>query len=76
MVMQSRALESIAYSGELGVRQLIQDAYYWPDEGRRLTRWLRWAAALTCAGVTWHTPSMTKNADPLCAPGPHLPAAS
>jgi len=30
-VVQSRALESIAYSGELGVRQLIQDAYYSPD---------------------------------------------
>ena len=31
-VVQSRALESIAYSGELGVRQLIEDAYYSPDE--------------------------------------------
>lgn len=36
-VVQSRALESIAYSGELGVRQLIEDAYYSPDETRRLS---------------------------------------
>jgi hypothetical protein len=35
--VQSRALESIAYSGELGVRQLIEDAYYSPDETRRLS---------------------------------------
>jgi HEAT repeat protein len=36
-VVKSRALESIAYSGELGVRQLIEDAYYSPDESRRLS---------------------------------------
>jgi hypothetical protein len=36
-LVQSRALESIAYSGELGVRQLIEDAYYSPDETRRLS---------------------------------------
>jgi HEAT repeat protein len=36
-VVKSRALESIAYSGELGVRQLIEDAYYSPDEARRLS---------------------------------------
>ena len=36
-VVQSRALESIAYSGELGVRQLIENAYYSPDESRRLS---------------------------------------
>jgi HEAT repeat protein len=35
--VQCRALESIAYSGELGVRQLIEDAYYSPDETRRLS---------------------------------------
>jgi hypothetical protein len=35
--VQSRALESIAFSGELGVRQLIEDAYYSPDETRRLS---------------------------------------
>jgi hypothetical protein len=36
-LVKSRALESIAYSGELGVRQLIEDAYYSPDESRRLS---------------------------------------
>jgi hypothetical protein len=36
-LVKSRALESIAYSSELGVRQLIEDAYYSPDETRRLS---------------------------------------
>lgn len=35
--VQCRALESIAYSGELGVRQLIEDAYYSPEDERRLS---------------------------------------
>ncbi len=34
--VQRRALESIAYSGEVGVRQLIEDAYYSPYEELRL----------------------------------------
>jgi HEAT repeat protein len=37
IVVQAPALESIAYSGELGVRQLIEEAYYSPDEVRRLS---------------------------------------
>jgi hypothetical protein len=36
-LVQAPALESIAYSGELGVRQLIEEAYYSPDEVRRLS---------------------------------------
>ncbi|MCX6045577.1 MAG: HEAT repeat domain-containing protein [Chloroflexi bacterium] len=35
--VQSQALESIAYSGEAGVRQLIEDAYYSPDEEIRVS---------------------------------------
>lgn len=35
--VQSRALESIAYSGETGVRQLIEDAYYSPEEEMRVS---------------------------------------
>lgn len=35
--VQCRALESIAYSGETGVRQLIEDAYYSPEEESRLS---------------------------------------
>jgi HEAT repeat protein len=35
--VKARALESIAYSGELGVRQLIEEAYYSPDEMQRLS---------------------------------------
>ena len=35
--VQARALESIAYSGETGIRQLIEDAYYSPDEELRVS---------------------------------------
>jgi hypothetical protein len=37
VAVQSRALESIAYSGETGVRQLIEDAYYSPHEPLRVS---------------------------------------
>lgn len=37
LAVQARALESIAYSGETGVRQLIEDHYYSPDEELRLS---------------------------------------
>ncbi|HAJ34091.1 MAG TPA: hypothetical protein DCL15_00145 [Chloroflexi bacterium] len=36
IIVQRRALESIAYSGEIGVRQFIEDAYYSPYEELRL----------------------------------------
>ena len=35
--VQCRALESIAFSGETGVRQLIEDAYYSPYEEMRVS---------------------------------------
>ena len=35
--VRSRALESIAYSGEVGIRQLIEDAYYDPTEEMRVS---------------------------------------
>jgi len=35
--VQASALESIAYSGETGVRQLIEDSYYSPDEELRVS---------------------------------------
>lgn len=35
--IQCRALESLAYSGEMGVRQLIEDAYYSPHEELRVS---------------------------------------
>lgn len=35
--VRRRALESIAYSGEAGVRQLIEDGYYSPDEEMRVS---------------------------------------
>lgn len=35
--VRSRALESIAYSGDTGVRQLIEDAYYSPSETMRVS---------------------------------------
>ncbi len=35
--VQARALESIAYSGENGVRQLIEDNYYSPEEELRIS---------------------------------------
>jgi HEAT repeat protein len=37
VAVQARALESIAYSGETGVRQLIEDSYYSPDEELRVS---------------------------------------
>ncbi len=37
VAVQSPALESIAYSGETGVRQLIEDAYYSPEEEMRVS---------------------------------------
>jgi HEAT repeat protein len=37
VAVQSRALESLAYSGEVGVRQLIEDAYYSPNEELRVS---------------------------------------
>ena len=35
--VRCRALESLAYSGEVGVRQLIEDAYYAPEEEMRVS---------------------------------------
>jgi HEAT repeat protein len=35
--LQSRALESITYSGEAGIRQLIENAYYSPHETLRVS---------------------------------------
>lgn len=37
IAVQARALESIAYSGETGIRQLIEDSYYSPDEELRVS---------------------------------------
>lgn len=37
LVVQCRALESVAYSGETGVRQLIEDAYYAQEEETRIS---------------------------------------
>ncbi len=37
LTVQCRALESLAYSGEMGVRQLIEDAYYSPYEEMRVS---------------------------------------
>jgi HEAT repeat protein len=37
IAVQARALESIAYSGETGIRQLIEDSYYSPDEEMRVS---------------------------------------
>lgn len=37
MRVQARALESLAYSSEAGMRQLIEDAYYAPEEEMRLS---------------------------------------
>lgn len=37
MEVQCRALESLAFSSEMGLRQLIEDAYYSPDEEMRLS---------------------------------------
>jgi len=37
VAVKSHALESLAYSGETGIRQLIEDAYYSPEEELRVS---------------------------------------
>jgi HEAT repeat protein len=37
VLVRARALESMAYSGEMGVHQLIEDAYYSPEEEMRVS---------------------------------------
>lgn len=37
LLVQCRALESLAYSGEVGIRQIIEDAYYSPEEDMRVS---------------------------------------
>jgi len=37
VIVRSRALESLAYSGETGIRQLIEDGYYSPFEEMRVS---------------------------------------
>lgn len=37
LAIQARALESLAYSSETGIRQLIEDSYYSPDEELRVS---------------------------------------
>lgn len=48
--VQCRALESIAYSGEVGVRQLIEDGYYSPDEEMRVSALVAMARS---ADIRW-----------------------
>ncbi|MEZ4583102.1 MAG: hypothetical protein R3A10_15955 [Caldilineaceae bacterium] len=43
--MRRHALESLAYSGEIAMRQLIEDAYYAPEEEMRISASTPWAAA-------------------------------
>lgn len=50
--VQCQALESIAYSGEVGVRQLIEDAYYSPHEALRVSAL---AAMGRSADVHWRS---------------------
>lgn len=48
--VRCRALESIAYSGEMGVRQLIDDGYYSPDEEMRVSALVAMARS---ADIRW-----------------------
>jgi len=50
VAVQCSALESIAYSGEVGVRQLIDDAYYSPDEEMRVSALVAMARS---ADIRW-----------------------
>ena len=52
ITVQSRALESIAYSGEAGMRQLIEDAYYSPHEMVRVSALVAMGRS---ADVHWRT---------------------
>lgn len=61
LLVQCRALESIAYSGDTGVRQLIEDAYFSPAEEKRIS-------ALTAMGrsadVHWRRLARAELASP------------
>lgn len=62
--IQCQALESIAYSGEVGVRQLIEDAYYSPHEPLRVSAL---AAMGRSADVHWRSYARAELQSPAAA---------
>ncbi|MEX1020825.1 MAG: HEAT repeat domain-containing protein [Litorilinea sp.] len=62
--VQCRALESIAFSGEVGIRQLIDDAYYAEDEELRVSSLIAMGRS---ADVRWRGKVVAElhNASPL-----------
>ncbi len=67
--VQRRALESIAYSGEMGVRQLIDDGYYSPDEEMRVGALVAMARS---ADIHWRDAAQAE----LNSPDPAMRAAA
>jgi len=61
LVVQCRALESIAYSGEMGVRQLIDDGYYSPYEEMRVSALVAMARS---ADVRWRDAAQAELVSP------------
>jgi HEAT repeat protein len=64
LIVQSRALESLAYSGEAGIRQLIENAYYSPYEALRVSSL---AAMGRSADVHWRTYARAELMNPSAA---------
>lgn len=67
--VQCRALESIAYSGEAGVRQLIDDGYYSPFEEMRVSALNAMARS---ADIRWRDAAQAE----LVSPEPAMRAAA
>ena len=64
LAVRRRALESVAYSGEMGVRQLIEDAYYSPDEEMRISALFAMGRS---ADVRWRSPARAELRSPSAA---------
>lgn len=69
LAVQCRALESIAYSGESGVRQLIDDGYYSPYDEMRVSALVAMARS---ADIRWREAAAAE----LISPEPAMRAAA
>lgn len=57
LVVQCRALESVAFSSEVGIRQLIEDAYYSPYEEMQISALVAMGRS---ADTRWRTAARTE----------------
>ena len=59
--LRCRALEGLAYSGETGLRQLIEDAYYAPEEELRVSSLVAMGRS---ADIRWRAPARAELQNP------------